>query len=188
MSDAFRVSVRRNGSNVPLILDTVTPAAERSPSSKLLCEKHCFQHLDIPEHEHEHFCLHLQLSGTPRLNWWWNGKHGSEQPKPGSLILLPSGTKDSLCWDGISERYLISLDADYVKTVVDAAGSRNPEFYTRWQFRDTSLEQLLREIGRESSTGWLLGELYADVLSLNLALALLQRQTVRQINLPLAGC
>jgi AraC family transcriptional regulator len=112
-----RISVRRGGSAVPLMPGTIDPLATSSPSPRLLGERHRLRNVEIPEHEHEHFCLHLQTSGTRTLEWWWNGKHGVECPKPGSLILLPPGTQDRLRWEGLSERYVVSLDAAYMSTV-----------------------------------------------------------------------
>ena len=109
MFPSMRISVRRGSSTVPLMPGTIHPVATDSPSSRLLGEKHRVHNIEIPEHEHEHFCLHLQTFGNPMLEWWWDGRSGIEHPKPGSLILLPPGTRDRLCWKGISERYVIRL-------------------------------------------------------------------------------
>ena len=182
-----RISVRRGGSTVPLM--PLTPASPLHPqaSSRLIGENHRVQSIEIPEHEHENFCLHLQTLGSPKLEWWWDGKNGVEHPRPGSLILLPPGTRDRLRWEGISERLIVSLDSDYVSTVaVDAGCNQTVDFQTRWHFSDAALQSILGEIGREFSAGWPLGRLYADSLGLRLALALLKGQTLQPLVFPAA--
>ncbi len=177
-----RISVRRGGTTVPLM--PLTPASALNPpaSSRLIGEHHRVHSIEIPEHEHEHFCLHLQTLGSPKLEWWWDGKNGVEQPRPGSLILLPPGTRDRLRWEGISERFIISLDSEYVGAVaVDSGCNRIVDFRTRWNFHDAGLQCILAEIAREFSAGWPFGTLYADALGLRLALALLKAQTLQPL-------
>jgi AraC family transcriptional regulator len=151
-------------------------------STRLITENHRVHSIEIPEHEHENFCLHLQTLGSPKLEWWWDGKNGVEQPRAGSLILLPPGTRDRLRWEEISERFIVSLDSEYVSAVADDSGcNRTVSFQTRWHFRDAALQSILAEIGREFSAGWPLGRLYADSLGLRLALALLKGQTLQRL-------
>jgi AraC family transcriptional regulator len=177
-----RISVRRGGLTVPLMPLALASPLNPPASSRLISENHRVHRIEIPEHEHENFCLHLQTLGNPRLEWWWDGKNGVEEPRPGSLILLPPGTRDRLRWEGISERFIISLDSEYVSAVaVDSGCNRTVDFQTRWHFRDAALQSILAEIGREFSAGWPLGRLYADSLGLRLALALLKRQTLRPL-------
>jgi AraC family transcriptional regulator len=108
--------------------------------------------------------------------------NGIEHPKAGSLILLLPGTRDRLRWEGISERFIVSLDSEYVSTIADdAASHRTVSFQTRWHFRDAALQSMLAEIGREFFAGWPLGRLYADWLGLRLALALLKGQTLQRL-------
>jgi AraC family transcriptional regulator len=155
-----------------------------SPSSMLLGEKHQIRTLEIPAHEHDHFCIHLQTAGHANLRWWWSGKHGTDVHHSGSLILLPPGTRDRLRWEGFSERYVFSLDADYVKAIAEQNDCRGlPEFRTRWQFRDSGLHHVLSDIGNQFASGWPLGRLYADLLSLRLATALLVGQTIEPLKL-----
>jgi AraC family transcriptional regulator len=186
MVKPMRISIRRGGSAVPLMPEETGTSVVGSPSSRLLGETHRVCNLEIPEHEHEHFCLHLQTFGSPTLEYWWNGTHGIERPQPGSLILLPPGTRDRLRWEGPSERLVVSLDANYMRTVVEETEfSANPEFYARWHLRDVALQLILADIGRECSSGWSLGCLYSDLLSLKLAIVLLRNYASMPLTLPL---
>ena len=185
MLSSVRISVRRDGSPVPLMpVGTGKASVLGSPSSTLLGEKHQIRALEIPEHEHYHFCIHLQTAGHANLRWWCSGKHGTEVHSPGALILLPPGTRDRLSWEGSSERYVLSLDADYVKAIAEQHGCRTlPEFRTRWHFHDDGLHHLLSDIGNQFVSGWPLGRLYADLLCLRLASALLVGQTIEPFKL-----
>ncbi len=185
MLSSVRISVRRDGSPVPLMpMGMGKGFVLGSPSSTLLGEKHQIRTLEIPEHEHEHFCIHLQTAGHANLRWWCGGEHGTEVHRPGALILLPPGTRDRLRWEGSSERYVLSLDADYVRAIAEQHGCRSlPEFRTRWHFRDSGLHHLLSDIGNQFAAGWPLGRLYADLLSLRLATALLAGQAIEPVKL-----
>ncbi len=152
---------------------------------KLISEHHRVGNLEIPEHEHETFCMHFQISGNPGLEWWCNGRNGLEAPTAGALILMPPGTRDRLRWEGSSERIVVSLDSSVVQEVSQQIKpTLNPQFCIRWNFRDEAIRHLLAEIGRESEAGWPLGALYADQLVLALSNSLLTRHTITPIALP----
>lgn len=182
-----RISVRRGGAEVPLM-----PGAQNVISSsvwpKLIGERHRVGDLEIPEHEHETFCMHLQISGNAGLEWWCSGRNGLEAPTPGALILLPPGTRDRLRWEGSSERIVVSLDSSVVQEVAQQIKpALNPRFCVRWHFRDEAMQHLLAEIGRESEAGWPLGALYADLLGLALSNLLLTRHTNSPVTLPICS-
>ena len=179
-----RISVLRNNVEVSLY-STKDRDIVDSPWPKLLGEKHLLTTLEIPEHEHVNFCLHLQISGNPELNWWWNSRNGVERPAPGALILLPPGTRDRLRWEGSSERFVISLEANFVRDFAEEIKhGLQPSFRARWHLRDEPLRALLGEVGREAVEGWPLGALYADLLGHSLTTLLLKRHAEETITLP----
>lgn len=181
---ASRISVVRNNVAVSLY-PSKESAAVAAPSTKLLGEKHRLGTLEVPEHDHPHFCLHLQLSGSPELEWWWNGKNAVEYPKTGALIVLPPGTRDRLRWSGSTERFVISLDANYVQSFMsEIRPGLAANFRTHWHLRDEGLRALLAEIGREATDGWPLGTLYGDMLGLSLTTMLLKRHVNEAVPLP----
>ncbi|RRA47672.1 helix-turn-helix domain-containing protein [Acidipila sp. EB88] len=151
-----------------------------------MSERHRLRTVEIPEHEHADLCFHLQLSGSPDLEWWWRGRNKVEAPKAGALILLPPGTRDRLRWEGASDRYVISLDAHLVEDVAHSLHANlAPTYQTHWHLRDELLRQLLAEIGREAIGEWPLGTLYAELLGLSLSTLLLRRYTTSPTQLPL---
>ena len=180
-----RISVRRGDTIMPLYPSGAVGNATESPWSKLVGEMYRLYTLEVPEHEHAEFCFHLQTSGSPELEWWCNGRNRVEAPAPGALMLLPPGTRDRLRWTGASQRYVISLEANFVDEVADTIKpGLAPSFQTHWNFRDEPLRALLAEVGREAVDGWPLGALYADLLGLSLSTLLLRRYATSPARLP----
>jgi AraC family transcriptional regulator len=99
-----RISVVRDHHLVPLLGSTEVQTSEVQPWKGVLLERHMVQPSEIPEHEHPDLCLHLQLSGTKDFEWWSGGHNAVEHTQPGSMILIPPGTRDRLYWQGASER------------------------------------------------------------------------------------
>jgi AraC family transcriptional regulator len=103
-SEPKRISVVRANKLVPLL-----PAAGQRGVAKeqlwtgFLLEQHLVKAGEIPEHEHQDFCIHLQLSGNADFEGWSEGKHSTERTEPGALIVLAPGTRDRLLWQGTSE-------------------------------------------------------------------------------------
>ena len=109
----------------------------------------------------------------------------SKLQRPESLMLLPPGTRDRLRWAGASQRYVISLEANFVDEVADTIKpGLAASFQTHWNFRDEPLRELLAEVGREAVDGWPLGALYADLLGLSLSTLLLRRYATSPAKLP----
>ncbi len=183
-SASDRISVLRHDQLVPLI-PLASPAHQRpaQPWQGILLERHRTGGIEIPEHEHNDFCLHLQLSGSVGLEWWCEGSHNLEQTRPGSLILLDAGTRDRLRWDGSSERLILSITPDFMTHTAEDLGSAHPvEFANCWALQDPALQNVLLEMGREASADWPLGGLYADLLGTSLAGHLLRRHAAFPMN------
>ena len=105
-----RISVIRNEQIVPLLPGKPLNDSVFSPWSDLILEKHCIGAIEIPEHEHSSFCLHMQTSGPVQMEWWSEGKYGKESPSQGALIFLTPGTRDRVRWNRSSRRVVLSID------------------------------------------------------------------------------
>jgi AraC family transcriptional regulator len=90
---------------------------------------------------------------------------------------------------GPSDSVIFSVDAKVIQNLAaEIAPSASPSFLTRWHFRDEAMRGLLEEIGKESSQGWPLGTLYADLLGMSLASIILRRHIATPIPLqPIRG-
>jgi AraC family transcriptional regulator len=179
-----RISVVRDSRLVPLLPSSSKPASREQPWKDLLLERHTVPAIEIPEHEHRDFCLHLQTEGSDPMEWWSEGKNRIERTAPGSMILLPPGTRDRLLWRGTSKRIILSFPDDLLKNLVEDAGGAVPSFQSQWSLQDPALRYLVTEMGREASEGWPLGKLYADLAATSLASLLLRRHALEKLFLP----
>jgi AraC family transcriptional regulator len=171
-----RISVIRNEKVVPLLPGEPAKGSVFSPWNGLIVEKHKMLAMEIPEHEHAAFCLHMQTSAPVQMEWWSEGKYGQELPGPGSLIFLTPGTRDRLRWNRSSERLVVSLDESYLfRAAQELERKGGLSFKNQWMFQDRQLKLLLLEIQREMEADWTTGSLYGDLLGMALSVALIQK-------------
>ncbi|WP_074653347.1 helix-turn-helix domain-containing protein [Terriglobus roseus] len=171
-----RVSVLRGTRSVPLLPGTPKLDSLKSPWSGLIIEKHLVGAVEIPFHEHPTLCIHLQTTGPVEMDWNSAGRSGHIRSTRGDLILLAPGTRDSLLWYGTSERVIASVSSTLL---VEAARQLEMpalgEIRNIWSLQDDQLRLLLTEMEREMSSGWSLGSLYGDLLSMAFSVALLKK-------------
>lgn len=169
----------RNSREVPLLAGRPRLSSADSPWKGIVLERHTVGSVEVPEHSHGSLCMHLQLRGDVAMEWWCGGRNAVEQPRAGSLILLPEGTRDRLRWQGESERLIVSVaPALMQRAAVDSGLPTAPEMAMRWHLQDDGLRGLLTEMGREAEAGWPAGSLYGELLGLSLAQWLLRRYSL----------
>ncbi len=177
-----RISVLRDSHLVPL-LPSAPLIGKEQPWRGVLLERHTVSVSEIPQHEHREFCLHLQISGEEPVEWWSEGRHGVERTAPGSMILLPPGTRDRIVWHGASERLILSFRSSVLDEMTDASELLPAEFTSHWSLHDPALQRLVAEMGREAAAGWPLGGLYADLVTISFASHLLRRHAADAVDL-----
>lgn len=171
-----RLFVRAGSEHIPLFKEVPVLDSCHSPWSGIIVEKHHHAGCEIPVHDHETLCVHLQTHGDVNMDWLWSGKSGREHSVPGSMMLLPAGTRDSVIWHGSTERIVVAVEPALLQHAAEEMGLRGlMDFRIRWAFRDSQLESLLTEMNREMKTGWLLGALYGDLLSMALSVSLIRK-------------
>jgi AraC family transcriptional regulator len=171
-----RISVVMKDKLVPLIPGRPLADSRFSPWKGLAVEKHCVGAIEIPEHEHASYCLHMQTSGPVEMEWHSHGKTGRQSTQTGALILVTPGSSHGLRWSGASLRVLVSIDPTLLeRALLELDGRGAIPLDSRWGFRDLQLELLLTEIAREMEAGWTMGALYGDLLGMSLSLALVRK-------------
>lgn len=151
----------------------------------MLLERHLVRPGEIPEHEHLDLCLHLQLTGNDDFEWWSSSHNSVEHTRPGSLILIPPGTRDRLRWRGPSERIIVSVKERELADLAAQLGVQTaPEFRREWSLHNAALEHLATEMGDQARHGWPLGALYAGLLALGFETQLLRSHAVDPITPP----
>lgn len=171
-----RFFVRAGNEHIPLFKEMPVLDSCQSPWSGIIVEKHHHTGCEIPVHDHETLCLHLQTCGEVDMDWFWSGKSGRQRSIPGSMMLLPAGTRDSVIWHGSTKRIVVGVEPGLLKDAAEEMGVRGLlDFRIRWALRDPQLEALMTEMNREMKTGWLLGALYGDLLSMALSVSLIRK-------------
>ena len=171
-----RVSVMVGDRSVPLLPGRPLTHSAQSPWTGIILEKHRVGAVEIPEHEHHTFCLHLQTSGPVEMDWHSHGRTGNLNTGAGNLIFLTPGTRDSLLWHGPSQRIVASIDPSIVaRAATQLELNQLPDFDNRWSFQDEQLRLLLTEMEREVTSGAATGPLYGDLLGLSLSVALIRK-------------
>ncbi|MFC6646196.1 helix-turn-helix domain-containing protein [Granulicella cerasi] len=170
-----RIQVWQRDRLVPLLPDThALKAAAASLWRGMLLERHDVGAIEIPEHQHNELCLHLQLSGAPEMEWWNDGRNRVERTAPGSMILLAPGTRDRLRWTEASSRLVVSVKPELLARVSEELGVRQVDFANRWALRDAGLARVVQEMHREATDGFPLGALYVDQLEAGLTQAMVR--------------
>lgn len=171
-----RISVSVNDAVVPLFSERPLRDSRFSPWKGLLVEKHSVGAIEVPEHVHSSFCLHMQVSGPVEMEWQSDGKQATTITRAGSMILLGPGTKDAVRWNRGSRRLIVSIDDELIRRASEELEFRQtPIFENRWGFEDDQLQLILGEIEREMEGNWSTGELYGDLLGMKLSSVLLRR-------------
>lgn len=171
-----RISVIRNERVVPLLPNRPLNPNPRSPTSGLIIETHKLGSIEVPEHEHASFCLHLQTIGPVDLEWWSEGGYGKEVHRAGTMVFVTPGTRDRVRWHRSSHPVLLSIDESYLLRAARELHKQNRlAFRNRWIFEDRQLQTLIGEFRREMETGWETGALYSEHLGMSLAVTLLQK-------------
>jgi len=167
---------------VPLLGAEEKESLGEQPWKDVLLERHFVQPSEIPEHEHPDLVLHLQLTGNDDFEWWSGNGNAVARTEPGSLILIPAGTRDRLRWAGRSERLILSVDQQSLPSFAEDIDPRwIPEFRADWSLRDQGLKQIVMEMGEQARSHWALGRLYADLLTMGLKTRLIQNHVVNPV-------
>ncbi len=176
LAESRRLVVRVGNQQIPLFEERPILDSLRSPWTGVILEKHHHKGCEIPVHDHDTLCLHLQTGGQVEMEWFCSGKSGVQNSVPGSMMLLPAGTRDSVIWHGSTQRIVAAIEPLLLRDTAEEMGIKGLcDFSLRWAFRDERLQLLMTEMNREMRSGWAMGSLYGDLLGMTLATALIRR-------------
>src|SRR5258707_11595334 len=135
---------------------------------------------NIPEHEHPTHFLNLFTSGRIRAQWTMDGRTRTADHGPGTLYLLPAGSRDLATWSGPNSRILLVMEPRFLAGVLDeTAHLADVELRPNWSFQDRHIVAILRALHADLEDGSPAGPLYCQSLSVALAHYLIRRYAVR---------
>jgi AraC family transcriptional regulator len=134
----------------------------------------------VPEHEHPTHFLSLFTSGRVRAEWTTEGRRRSADHGPGTLYLLPAGSRDLASWSALSSRILLVMEPRFLAGVLDeTAHLADVELRTNFSFQDRHIVTVLRALYADLEDGSPAGPLYGQSLSVALGHYLIRRYATR---------
>jgi AraC family transcriptional regulator len=134
----------------------------------------------ISDHEHPTHFLNLLTAGKIRAQWTTEGRTRIADHGPGTLYLLPAGSRDRMSWSGPTSRIVLSIEPRSLATTLDeTAHLADVELRASWTFQDRHITAILRALHADLEDGSPAGPLYGQSLAVALAHYLIRRYAVR---------
>lgn len=134
----------------------------------------------IPEHEHPIHMLNFQTSGQTKCEWTTEGRTRRAEHGPGSLYILPTGTRDRFTRSAPTS-HLVLVTAPYflAGALEETAHLGDVELIPNWNVRDRHIASLMLALHADLEDESPAGPLYGESLAVALAHYLIRRYSVR---------
>jgi len=137
--------------------------------------------VSIPVHEHPTHFLNLLTRGNIKAQWTTEGKSHSASNGPGTIYVLPAGTRDRLTWSGPSTRIILVLEPRFLsRSLEHTAHLSDVQLITHWNLHDRHIQSLMLALYADLEDGSPAGPLYGESLGLALSTYLVRRYSARQ--------
>jgi AraC family transcriptional regulator len=141
--------------------------------------------VSIPDHDHPTHFLNLLTHGNIKAQWTTEGKSRSADNGPGTIYLLPAGTRDRLTWSGPTTRIIVVMEPRFFsRSFEDTAQIKEVELSTHWNLRDRHIQSLMLALHADLEDGSPAGPLYGESLGLALGTYLVHRYSTRNYAKP----
>ena len=134
----------------------------------------------LSEHEHPTHFLTLLTSGRVRYQWTIEGRTISAEHAPGSVFILPAGTRDRVSKSGASDCIVLVVAPHFLARALDeTAHLADAEMTIRLDLRDRHINALMLALHADLQDGSPVGPLYGECVGTALAHYPLRRYAVR---------
>ena len=174
---ASPVEVLRHGRPDPLIPRTSIVSSQAARWDGLALQSFTdLPPVAIPDHEHPTHLLSLLLGAAVEAEWTTNGRTQRALNPPGTIYLLPKGTRDRLAWRGRGDRILVTLEPRLLTGALEqTAHLGDLELQTHWQLEDRHLLSLMLALRADLEDGSPAGRLFGESLGTAMAVYLARR-------------
>lgn len=108
--------------------------------------------------------------------WTTEGRTQRAVNPPGTIYLLPKGTRDRLAWRGRSDRILVTLEPRLLTGALEQTAHLDDlELQTHWQLEDRHLLSLILALRADLEDGSPAGALFGESLGTAMAVYLARR-------------
>lgn len=134
----------------------------------------------VPEHEHPTHFFNLLAKGNIKAQWTTEGRSHSAENTPGTLYLLPAGTRDRLTWSGPTTRVVLVMEPRFLTRALEStAHLKEVELTTHWNLRDRHIQSLMMAMYADLEDGSPAGPIYGESLGVALSHYLIRRYSFR---------
>lgn len=134
----------------------------------------------IPDHDHPTHFINLLTHGNITAQWTMGGKTRTAENNPGTIYLLPAGTRDRLTWSGPSTRIVLVMEPRFLaRSLEDTAHLEDVELIMHWNLRDRHIQSLILALHADLQDGSPAGPLYGESLAVALGHYLIRRHSTR---------
>jgi AraC family transcriptional regulator len=186
---AAAVEVLRRGRPDPLIPETSIVSSHAARWDGLALQS--FTDLPpvvIPDHEHPTHLLSLLLGAAVEAEWTTEGRTQRALNPPGTIYLLPKGTRDRLAWRGRSDRILVTLEPRLLTGALEQTAHLDDlELQTHWQLEDRHLLSLIQALRADLEDGCPAGGLFGQSLGTAMAVYMARRYGAIRARPPARG-
>ena len=132
--------------------------------------------VSIPDHEHPTHFLNLLTRGNIKAQWTMEGRSHSANNGPGTIYVLPAGTRDRLTWSGPTTRIILVMEPRFLARSLEHTARRGDlQLTTHWNLHDRHIQSLMLALYADLEDGSPAGPLYGESLGLALGIYLVRR-------------
>src|SRR3569833_957673 len=136
--------------------------------------------VSIPEHEHPTHFIILLTEGSVTAQWTMGGRTRTAENTPGTIYLLPAGSRDRLTWSRPSTRIVLVMEPRFLaRSLEETAHLDDVELNIHWNLRDRHIQSLKLALHADLQDGSPAGPLYGEALAVALAHYLIRRHSCR---------
>ena len=134
----------------------------------------------VPDHEHPTHVLHLIVEGTARSTAIVSGRTFSDPRAPGSVMLVPRGTRDRTIFHGARTIVSLALHPQMLARAISEQ-ERDVELLFQWSLEDRQIAPLLLALQADLVGGSPAGRLYGESLGVAVAVYLARRYAAHPV-------
>jgi len=175
-----RVEVLSDGQLIRPIPAVSSLTSEHAGWDGIAVESYCkVPGCKIAEHEHPTHLLNLLVGEPVRAEWTTEGRCRSAINEPGTIYLLPRGTRDKVTWKHQSSRVLLAIDPKFLaQSVEETAHLEDVALTPDWELKDRHIAALMMALHADLEDGQPAGSLYGEMLAATLAAYLVKRFSI----------
>ena len=177
------VEVLQNGAFVkPISTLSALDSAESGWEGVALESFDCVPGCTIAEHQHPEHFLSLQTEGVIEAEWTSSGETRRAVQEPGTIYVIPRGSRHSNGWTGTCSRLIVTMDSRFLANAVEETAHRSDvELVEQWELRDRHLASMMLSLRADLEDGQPAGRIYGESVAAAMGVYLVRRHSALRV-------